>query len=64
VRVKTTGTASQYWQFDAAIVYTSFGTYENADGDTTVTAEWEARYNSTAALFAEFEVANTVATYS
>lgn len=64
IRVKTTGTSSQYWQFDAAIVYTGFGTYENSDGDTTVTAEWEARYNSTAAVFAGFEVANTVATYS
>jgi hypothetical protein len=64
IRVKTTGSASQYWQFDAAIVYTNFGTYENADGDTTVTAEWEARYNSTAALFAEFEVANTVSSYT
>jgi hypothetical protein len=64
VRVKTTGTASQYWQFDAAIVYTSFGTYENADGDTTVTAEWEARYEPTTALFAKFDVANTVAAYT
>jgi hypothetical protein len=64
VRVKTTGTASQYWQFDAAIVYTSFGTYENADGDTTVTAEWEARYNPTEALFAEFVVANKETAYA
>jgi len=64
VRVKTTGTASQYWQFDAAIVYTSFGTYENADGDTPVTAEWEARYESVTGLFAEFEVANKEVAYA
>lgn len=66
VRVKTTAAAgaTYYWQFDAAIVYTSFGSYENSDGDTTVTAEWEARYNPTAGLFAEFEVANTVVTYT
>lgn len=64
VRVYTTGTSSQFWRFDAAIVYTGFGTYENSDGDTTVTAEWEARYNSTAAKFAGFAVQNLVETYT
>jgi hypothetical protein len=63
IRIKTTGTASQYWQFDASINWTSFGTYTDQDGDTVVTAEWEAIYSSTDALLAEFEVANTIASY-
>lgn len=64
MRIKTTGTSNRYWQFDAAIYYTSFGTYENQDGDTVVTASWEARYNSTAAKFAGFAVQNLVETYT
>ena len=64
IRIKTTGSASQYWQFDAAIKYTSFGTYENDDGDTVVSCEWEARYDPTDAIFAQFEVANLAASYT
>lgn len=63
-RVKTTGTSNRYWQLDAAIYYTAFATYENQDGDTVVTAEWEARYNSTAAKFAGFAVQNLVSSYT
>lgn len=63
IRIKTTGASSRYWQFDAAINWTNFGTYENQDGDTVVTAEWEAVYSSADALLAEFKVSNTVASY-
>lgn len=64
VRLKVVGTNGRLWQFDAAINYTSFGTYTDSDGDTVVTVDWEARYNPTAALFAEFAAQNLVATYT
>jgi hypothetical protein len=63
IRVKTTGTSSKYWQFDAHINWTSFGTYTDMDGDTVVTAEWEAIYSATDTLLAEFEVGNAIADY-
>ncbi len=63
IRIKTTGTTTKYWQFDASINWTSFGTYTDMDGDTVVTAEWEAIYSATDTLLAEFEVGNAIANY-
>jgi len=55
---------NNYWYFQAAVDYTNFSTYENTDGDTTVTIDWRARYLPAKTLFAAFGVNNTVAAYT
>jgi hypothetical protein len=61
IRLKTTGTGSKYLTFDACVNWTSVGNYENQDGDTVVTFEFEAKYSPLDAFLASFEVGNLVA---
>ena len=48
--------------FDACIKWTKFNVLDSTDGNDTVTADWVARYNSTADFFASFLTVNEVAT--
>ena len=60
----TAGTAYTYKThiFDAAMKWTKFNVMDNVDGNDIVSADFVARYNSTASFFAQFITVNELAT--
>lgn len=62
VQFSIAGASSSAIKINLAGRYTSFGNYQNSDGNTVVEASGQARYNAAANLFAQFIVTNGVAT--
>lgn len=61
-QLKIAGASTSEIKINLAGKYTSFGEYNNADGDTTIEASGKAYYSSTDSLFTSFIVTNSVAT--
>ena len=60
IRLITTGTSNREFTLDIAGKYTSVGSYQNSDGNTTVQLNGVAVYSSTNSLFFKFEIDNNL----